>query len=53
MLRALINGRKVIVNRDMNARVSNECVGEVMGKWGVPGWNESLSMACGCSTCMC
>ena len=25
---------------DMNARVSDKCVGEVAGKWGVPGWNE-------------
>ena len=34
-------GRKVIVMGDMNAKVGDECVEDVVGKWGVPGWNEN------------
>ena len=34
-------GRKVIVMGDMNAKVGDECMEDVVGKWGVPGWNEN------------
>ena len=34
-------GRRVIVMGDMNARVGDESVEEVVGKWGVPGRNEN------------
>ena len=35
------SGRKVVVMGDMNARVGDECVEDVVGKCGVPGWNEN------------
>jgi len=40
-LKEFEEGRKVIVMGDMNAKVGDERIDEVVGKWGVPGKNEN------------
>ena len=40
-IKSFESGRKVIVMGDMNARVSDEGMGEAVGRWGVLGWNEN------------
>jgi len=40
-LREFEEGRKVVVMGDMNAKVGDVSIDEVVGKWGVPGRNEN------------
>ena len=40
-IKSFESGRKVIVMGDMNAKVGNENINDIVGKWGVPGSNEN------------